>query len=1033
MDTFNLSGWALKHKQMMLFLMILLAVAGIHAYGHLGQKEDPEFTFKSMMIQAQWPGASARAMSDQVTDRLERKLQEIAAIDYTRSYSRPGEAQIVVNLREDTPAADVPGVWQQVRNKIGDIRHELPEGVQGPVFNDDFGDTYGNLYAITGAGFTYPQLKTYADLVRNELLRLPDVNKVDLIGVQDERVYVEVSNAKLATLGLDPKLIAQTLGATNVVAAAGSVETAGERVRLRVSGEFDSVASIADIGIRAGERSFRLGDIASVTRGVVDPPSFKMRHNGQEAIGLAISMREGGDVIRLGERLTVTVARARAGLPLGVEIHAVSDQPAVVKHSVGEFTQSLAEAVAIVLAVSFLSLGWRPGLVVALSIPLVLASTFLVMYLLGIELQRISLGALIIALGLLVDDAIIAVEMMTLKLEQGWDRVRAATHAYTATAFPMLSGTLITAAGFMPVGLARSNVGEYTVSIFQVVGIALILSWLVAVLFTPYLGDRLLPGKVAQGISEHAVYQGRFYRGFRGLVQSCLRYRWTVVGATLLMFAGSLVLFRAVPQQFFPASNRPELMVDLWLSEPATFAATQAQVARLEQRLGQDKDVKAVTSYVGGGSPRFYLPLDVQTRNTHLGQLMLMTHDEAARERVRQRVDRWLVNDFPALRGRVNRLENGPPVGYPVQFRISGPDPDKLTAIAEQVMSVLREHSATRGVHMDSGERSKNLWLEVDQDKARAVGATSREIADALQTSLSGVAVTQYRERDRTLDVVARLTAAERTDLDNLKDARVYLPSGTFVAVSQVARIRLESEDSVLWRRDRVPTILVRADVAGAEAPDVTAAVQPRIDALIASLPLGYGIQAGGAQESSATAQRSILAVMPWVVMVVLVLLMIQLQDMKKMALVLATAPLGMIGVSITLAAFRIPFGFVAMLGVIALFGMIIRNAVILVAQIDQDMAAGAHPWTAIVEAAVRRFRPILLTALAAILAMIPLTRSTFWGPMAWAIMGGLLVATLLTLLFLPALYAGCYGVRQPGSRRSVPAPTHSDANQTVS
>ena len=628
MTSFNLSTWAVQQRQLMLFLLLLLCVAGAYAYLNLGQKEDPEFTFKAMVVHANWPGASARQMAEQVTDRLERKLQEIAEIDHTSSYARPGETQIVISLREDTPAAAVPEVWYQVRTKLGDIRHELPDGVQGPVFNDDFGDTFGNLYAITGDGMSYPALKRLADQARNELLQIADVDKVEILGEQEERIFVETSNARLSSLGVDPQQIAQTLQATNSVASAGVIRSGGERIRMRVTGEFDSLESIANIGIRAGEHSFRLGDIATVERGLIDPPTFGMRHNGRVALGLAVSMREGGDVIRLGAELSEARARLQSNFPLGAELHTVANQPEVVRRSIGEFTRSLAEALLIVLAVSFLSLGWRCGIVVALSIPLVLASTFLVMYWLDIELQRISLGALIIALGLLVDDAIIAVEMMALKLEQGWNRLRAASYAYSATAFPMLTGTLITAAGFMPVGLAKSNAGEYTLSIFQVVGIALILSWVVAVLFVPFLGHALLPMGKHGELHEAELYQRGFYRHFRRLVETCLRWRGTVIAVTLALFVGAVALFQVVPQQFFPASDRPELMVDLWLHESADIAATEYQVRALEKKLAADPDITAVTSFVGGGSPRFYLPLDVQTPNVHLGQLMVMTKDE---------------------------------------------------------------------------------------------------------------------------------------------------------------------------------------------------------------------------------------------------------------------------------------------------------------------------------------------------------------------------------------------------------------------
>ncbi|HEU0200704.1 MAG TPA: efflux RND transporter permease subunit [Burkholderiaceae bacterium] len=1014
MSKLNLSAWALEHPQMILFLLGLLSITGILAYGQLGQKEDPEFTVKTMVVQAYWPGSSAQQMAEQVTDKLEKKLQEVAEIDFTSSYAKPGVTQIKVNLREDTPPAAVPQVWYQVRKKLDDIQHTLPQGARGPYYNDEFGDTFGNLYALTGDGFTYAQLRDFADAARNEFLRVADVNKVELVGAQDEKVYVEASNAKLASLGLDPALIAATLAATNHVDAAGTVQTGSEQVRLTVTGEFDSIESIRNIGVRAGERVFRLGDIAEVRRGVVDPATSKMRFNGAEAIGLAVSMRKGGDVIRLGEELSATVTRLRASLPVGVEINAVSDQPRVVKESVHEFKKSLLEAVLIVLAVSFFSLGVRTGLVVALCIPLVLALTFLSMYFLGIELQRISLGALIIALGLLVDDAIIAVEMMALKLEQGWDRFRAATYAYTATAFPMLTGTLITAAGFLPIGFAKSGAGEYVFSLFQVVGIALVLSWIVAVLFTPYIGFKLLREHHGASHDEDAVYRRGFYVKFRRLVELCLVHRRSVIGVTVAAFVGSLALFSLVPKQFFPNSDRPELMVDLWLPEAATFEASQREVRALEEKLRSDPDVVAVTSYVGNGSPRFYLPLDVQTPNLNLGELMIMTKGGEARERVLAKLRNLFETEFPLVRGRVNRLENGPPVGYPVQFRVFGTDHRKLQGIAGQVAEIMRADPRIRAVNQDWGERLKRVRVEVDQDKARQLGITSRDIQSALQTSLSGTTVTQYREGDKGLDVVARLVAPERTDLNNLKDAKIYLREGKFVPVSQVARLSLDSEDSVLWRRNRVPTITVRADVTGAEAPDVTMALAPRMDELAKTLPLGYGIDVGGASESSAKAQASIAAVMPLAIVAVLVLLMIQLHDIKKMTLVLLTAPLGLIGVAVVLAAAQIPFGFVAMLGVIALAGMIIRNSVILVVQIDHDLAAGASLWNAIVESTVRRMRPIILTALAAILAMIPLTRSVFWGPMAWAIMGGLVVATLLTLIFLPALYASWYDAKKP-------------------
>ncbi|MGQ5524577.1 efflux RND transporter permease subunit [Chitinimonas sp. PSY-7] len=1009
----NLSEWALKHQQLVLYFIIVFMLAGAFAYTRLGQKEDPEFTFKAMIIQSYWPGASATDMELQVTDKLEKKLQEMSEIEYVRSYSKAGENQLLINLKEGVPPSRVQEIWYQVRKKIGDIKHTLPGSLQGPFFNDEFGDTFGNLYAFTSDGFSYADLKKYVDAVRTELLRVPDVNKIDYVGVQEEKIYVETSSAKMASLGLDPALVLQTLQATNAVVPGGVVQTSSERVALRVTGEFNSIESIRNIGIQANGRNFRLGDVAKVYRGYTDPTTAKLRFNGQEAIGLAVSMRKGGDVIQLGEQLDASLARIRAELPIGVEVHAISDQPKVVGNSIHEFVKSLVEAVVIVLAVSFVSLGFRTGLVVALSIPLVLAMTFLVMYGFGLDLQRISLGALIISLGLLVDDAIIAVEMMALKLEQGWDRVRAATYAYTSTAFPMLTGTLITAAGFMPVGLAKSNAGEYTVSIFQVVGISLMLSWIVAVIFTPYLGFKLLPDLKGHG-DEHSVYQKPFYVRFRRLVSWCLEYRKLVITITVVAFITAVVLFQFVPKQFFPASNRPEILVDVWLPQASSYEQTEAQVRALEAKLKSDPNIVSVTSYVGNGSPRFYLPLEQQLPNLNFAQLMIMSKNEYLREDVLKKLHKLFEEDFPLVRGRVSRLENGPPVGYPIQFRVSGPDHNKIKEVSRQVAAMMRANPHIRNVNTDWSERVKVMRLVVDQDKARALGISSQQLSTALQTSLSGVTMTQFREYDRTIDVVARLNKPERTDLNNLKDAKIHLHNGKFVPVSQVAKLQLDSEESIVWRRNRMPTISVRADVDGAQAPDVTLAIWPGVKKLADTLPIGYAIEIGGSQESSFKSQASIVAVMPLMILTVMTLLMFQLQSISKMVLVLLTAPLGMIGVAATLLIFRVPFGFVAQLGVIALAGMIMRNSVILVDQISQHTAEGEHPWHAIVESAVRRFRPIMLTAAAAILAMVPLTRSTFWGPMAWAIMGGLFVATLLTLLFLPALYAAWYGVRKP-------------------
>ncbi len=1006
MSRFNLSAVALRHQQFMLFSIIVFVLAGAYAYLHLGQAEDPSFTVRTMVVQAYWPGATVEQMEGQVAHPIETQLQTLAAMDNVKTMVLPGSVQLMVTLRDDLSPAAVPEAWYQVRKKIGDMRYTLPQGVQGPFFNDEFGTTFGNIYALTGTGFSYAKLKDLADRARDAFLRVPDVDQVNIIGAQDQRIYIEYSNAKLAALGVNPEQIIATLKAVNAVQPAGIVQTRAQQVRLRVSGNFESVQAIRDIGIAANGHIVRLGDIAKVTRGYVDPPTYKMYFNGQPALGIAVSMRSGGDVLKLGKALQATAADLQRQFPLGVQIQVVSDQPQVVKSAVGEFTDSLYEAIAIVLLVCFVSLGLRTGFVVALCIPFVLAVTFFVMYLGGIDLQRISLGALIIALGLLVDDAIIAVEMMVLKLEEGWDRMRAATYAYTVTAFPMLTGTLITLVGFLPVYLAKTPSAEYTRSLFEVVGVSLIVSWFVAVLVTPFLGFRLLPDFKPKPGEEREVYQRPFYRWFRKRVAWCVDHRLAVVIATVVLFVVAMALFPRVPKQFFPSSDRSELIADLWFPQNATFDDIQRQASRLEKALHGDQDIVSVTSYVGRGSPRFYLPLNVQTQ-TNLAELVVMTKGIPERERVLHKIQHLFATQFPGVRGRVTRLENGPPVGYPVQFRISGTDNATLRTIADKVMGLLRADPNTTDVNDDWGARVTTLKVDVNQDQARALGVSSRSIAQALQTSLSGYDITQYHEGDNTVDIYARLVGSERGNLDNLKDLYVYTRSGSFVPLTQLATLHVGNESSMHWRRNGVPTITVRADTAGgAQANDVTSAVWPKIQAYAKTLPPGYDIVIGGSLESSQRSQSAIAAVLPLVGVIVLFVLMIQLQHMGKMLLVVLTAPLGMIGVTAILLAFRIPFGFVAMLGVLALFGMIIRNSVILIVQIDQAQSEGAPLREAIIESTVHRFRPILLTAASAVLAMIPLTRSVFWGPMAWAIMGGLTGATLLTLLFLPAAYA---------------------------
>jgi multidrug efflux pump subunit AcrB len=1019
----NLSEWALHHRSLVAYLIVVLMLGGVLSYFRLGRAEDPDFTFKAMVVRTLWPGATAHEVELQVSERIEKRLQEVPWVDVLRSQTRSGESLIIVLLRDDTPKKEVAETWYQVRKKIGDMRHTLPQGVQGPFLNDEFGETFITIYALTGDGFDLAALRHAADGIARELRQVPDVKKIELIGVQEERIYIEVSHAKLATLGLNPLAIFEALQKQNAMTPAGFYETPSDRVRLRVSGDFRSVASIREIGIQADGRLFRLGDIATVHRGFAEPPAPRMRVLGQDAIGIAIAMNRGGDVIRLGDRLHAEAERLQKQLPLGIDLHVVADQPLIVRQSMNLFMSSLAEAVLIVLTVSFLSLGMRTGAVVALSIPLVLAITFLLMAVFGIDLQRISLGALVIALGLLVDDAIIAVEMMVVKMEQGWDRFRAATFAYTSTAFPMLTGTLISAIGFMPVGLAKSGAGEYTFSIFAVVSIALLVSWLVAVLFTPYLGDLLLDAeKLRRKALQHGddTYGTPFYRRVRGTIEWSLRHRWTVIAATAIVFVASLlVLTLGVQKQFFPASSRPELLVDLWLPNGASLKATEAVAREVERTLAEpemSQSIKYFASYLGNGSPRFYLPLDQQLFNDSFAQFVVTTHGIEAREALKRRLeDRFAdaAGQWSGLRTRVLRLENGPPVGFPVVFRVSGDNLAELRRVAAEVAIIMRANPHLKEVNFDWNEMGKAIHIDIDQDRARALGISSQELATFLDAMLTGVAVTQMREGDQLIDVVARAVGDERAAIGSLADVNIHTRSGRYVPLAQLATISYGLEDGLIARRNRLPTVSVRADIRDhMQAPAVTAQIDPQLDPLRAGLPPGFRIEAGGATEESAKGENSIKAVMPLMLVGVITLLMIQLQNIGRMLLVLVTAPLGLIGVALALLIFDVPFGFVANLGVIALSGMIMRNSVILVDQIEQDEKAGKPAWEAIVGSTVRRFRPIMLTAAAAILAMIPLTRSVFWGPMAVAIMGGLIVATLLTLLFLPALYAACYRVK---------------------
>ena len=1012
MNGFNLSEWAIKHRSLVTYFMLVIVVAGIASYLRLGRSEDPDFTVKTMVVQVGWPGASVGDTLEQITDRLERKLQETPNLDYLKSYTTAGQATIFVNLKDSTPPAQVPDIWYQVRKKIGDIRNTLPQGIVGPGFNDEFGDTYGIVYGFTADGFTHRELRDYVDGVRKQLLQLPDISKIDVLGAQDERVYVEFSTERLSGLGIDRSALISALAAQNAVTPAGVVQTADEKILVRVSGAFRSEQDILAVNFVANGRIIRLGDIARVTRGPADPAQPIFRVNGREGIGLAIAMRKGGDVLALGRNIARAMKEITAKLPVGIEPALIADQPVTVEHAVDDFMEALWEAVGIVLAVSLVSLGMRAGAVVALAIPLVLAAVFVAMEVFGIDLQRISLGALIIALGLLVDDAMITVETMVTRLEHGDDKEHAATFAYTSTAFPMLTGTLVTVAGFVPIGFAHSAAGEYTFSIFAVVAIALITSWVVAVLFAPLLGVWVLKKPRA----VHSQEPGPIMRMFRRFLALAMRARWVTILVTLGLFAAALCGMRLVPQQFFPSSDRPELLVDLQLPENASIYATQKVSAAVDKLLNGDPDVDHWSTDVGEGAVRFYLPLNVQLPNDFFAQLVVVTKGIAQRERVKAKLEQALATEFPSVVGRVYPLELGPPVGWPLQYRVSGPEPDQVRAIAFKVAEDLGSTPGASNVNYNWMEPGRTVRIRVDQDQARLLGLSSQELAQAVNRVVSGITATQMRSGIYLVDVLVRASDEQRMSLSTIRTLEVPLSNGRTVPLSQIASVDYGQEYPIVWRRDRRPTVTVQADVApGVQAATVVQTLAPKIAALNAGLPSGYRIEVGGTVEESSKAQASVAAVLPLMLVLTLTVLMIQLQGFSRLFLVLSVAPLGLIGVVAALLLADKPLGFVALLGVLALTGMIARNSVILIDQIETEKAHGRHPWDAVVEAATHRFRPILLTAAAAILGMIPIAPTIFWGPMAYAIMGGLAVATLLTLVFLPALYVTWFRIRQPG------------------
>ncbi|AXE98243.1 efflux RND transporter permease subunit [Paraburkholderia hospita] len=1030
---FNLSAWALRHQALVVFLITLATAFGILAYTKLAQSEDPPFTFRVMVIRTFWPGATARQVQEEVTDRIGRKLQETPAIDFLRSYSRPGESLIFFTMKDSAPVKDVPETWYQVRKKVGDIAQTLPQGIQGPFFNDEFGDVYTNIYTLEGDGFSSAQLHDYADELRTVLLRVPGVGKVDYFGDPDQHIYVEITNTQLTRLGISPNQLAQAINSQNSVSPSGTLTTYDDRVFVRPTGQFKDLNALADTLIRINGRSFRLGDIATIKRGYDDPPVTQMRFQGKPVLGIGVTMQPGGDVIQLGKSLDERMKDLQAHLPAGLKLVEVSSMPHAVAHSVDDFLEAVAEAVAIVLVVSLVSLGVRTGMVVVISIPVVLAVTALCMYLFDIGLHKVSLGTLVLALGLLVDDAIIAVEMMAVKLEQGWNRTRAAAYAYTSTAFPMLTGTLVTVAGFLPIALAKSSTGEYTRSIFEVSAIALIASWLAAVVLIPMLGYHLLPERKRQAHEpedhEHDIYETRFYRRLTGWITWCIERRFVVLAITVILFVVSLAGFSLVPQQFFPSSDRSELLVDVRLPEGASFQATLRQAQRIEKALEGRPEIDHSVNFVGSGAPRFYLPLDQQLQQPNFAQFVITAKSVEDREKLARWLEPKLRNDFPAIRTRLSRLENGPPVGYPVQFRVSGDDIATVRSIAERVAATMRANPGTANVQFDWDEPAeRSVRFEVDQKKARELGVTSADVSSFLAMTLSGYTVTQYRERDKLISVDLRAPKNERVDPSQLLTLAMPTPNGA-VPLGALGRMRDDLEYGVIWERDRQPTITVQSDVRGnAQGIDVTHAVDKQLAQIRSALPVGYRIEIGGSVEESAKGQTSINAQMPIMIIAVLVLLMIQLQSFARVLMVVLTAPLGLIGVVATLLLFGKPFGFVAMLGVIAMFGIIMRNSVILVDQIEQDIAQGHKRFDAIVGATVRRFRPITLTAAAAVLALIPLLRSNFFGPMATALMGGITSATVLTLFYLPALYAAWFRVR--GDERDPrPAPSGHSGN----
>jgi len=1010
---FNLSDWALSHRSMVWYFMLIFTIAGVLAYLNLGREEDPSFTIKTMLIQANWPGASVDETTRQVTDRIEKKLEELESLDFSRSVTTAGQTIIFVNLKPTTKARDVAPTWVQVRNMVNDLRPNFPQGVQGPFFNDRFGDVFGNIYAFTSDGLSMRQLRDHVETVRTRILTIPNAGKVELIGAQDEVIYLEFSTRQIAALGLNQQAIIASLQSQNAIAPSGVIQAGSERIAVRVGGQFTSEESLRAINLRVNDRFFRLSDVATISRGYVDPPTALFRVNGEPAIGLAIGMKPNANLLEFGEALKELMHEVTGELPIGVGVHQVADQPAIVEHAVSGFTRALFEAVAIVLAVSFISLGMRAGFVVALSIPLVLAITFLVMAYMGISLQRISLGALIIALGLLVDDAMIAVEMMVARLEVGDSLRKAATYVYTSTAFPMLTGTLVTVAGFVPIGLNSSQAGEYTYTLFVVIAVSLLLSWIVAVLFAPLLGVTLLPATM----KKHDERPGRVAAGFSRILNWAMRRHWLTIIATVVLFALSVVGLTFVQQQFFPPSDRPELIVDWNLPHNSSIAETRAEIEHFEEiALKGNADIDHWSSYIGQGAVRFVLAYDVQPANPYFGQTVIVTKDLEARHRVQPAIEKILREQFVGTDAFVKTLELGPPVGRPVQYRVSGPDVQTVRTLSQQLAGIISANPKIQAPSFDWNEPSRVLKVEVLQDKARQLGITSEDIASAMNSVVGGVAITQVRDATYLINVVVRAQDVERGSIETLRNLQIPTGNGEAIPLATVADFRYELEQPTIWRRSRMPTITVKAGMVGDTLPDtVVAELKPAVEAFAAKLPAGYAVATGGSVEESANSQGPIIAVVPIMLFIMATVLMIQLQSFQRLFLVVAVAPLGLIGVVAALVPTGQPLGFVALLGVLALVGILIRNSVILIVQIEELIAAGTDKWHAVIEASEHRMRPIALTAAAASLALIPIAREVFWAPMAYAMMGGILAGTAITLLFLPALYVAWFRIKEPG------------------